>query len=761
MGKIAGSRTIALLAVSWLVLLLADLAALVGIARLDFDDGLKDAFVSDSAWYADYNRFADRFTQTDGDIVVLFESADFARPRALTGLSDFVLEAGFVDGVASTISILTLRGPPGPDGAADPLVPANLPDPDTLARLLDDIAAGAPGAAALLSPDRRLAAVLVSLADGGRSLQGARTVIVELQNLAAEVARDGELGFSVTGITPLRAAVVDGLYRDIVVLTGIGIVAGFLVCLVALRSLPLALLTTMPSATAMIWTLGVFGAFGFRINIVTVALPVLILVLSFTDSLHLTFEVGRRLHAGRPPHAALADAVRRVGPACALASITTAIAFAGLTFSGSLIIRDLGFAGVIAGMASLLAVLFAHPLLFATAGRFADLAGLFAGNRGTPPALFDWQALPRLALARPLPVAAGGLVLLAAAIAVYPTIEPVHSLRENVAAGNPVIVALDRADVGLAPVNAVDIPVHLAAGTQGGLDADALARVEKAHGAVERAVADGMVLSLASLARQIGDVPAADKAVRLRALLARMDHNQRARFVSGDGEWALVRLHTADNGGRATRDLTARLEGALARADLRIGTEIARPTGFLAMSAFVSAEMITDLNYCFLIAVGASGLLTVLWFRNWRYGLIALVPNLLPIALVGAWLALTGRGLQFASGVALTVAFGIAVDDTVHVLNRLRLNAPAGAPFDPDAIRRSMEEATPILVVTTAVLSFGLIGTFLSTVPTAAYFGALSIVVLVLAVIADLVVLPACLALFHPRRLAMGEGRPA
>ncbi|MEQ8451638.1 MAG: MMPL family transporter [Nitratireductor sp.] len=761
MGKRSGRRITALLAASWLVLLAADLTALLGATRLDFDDGLKDAFVSDSAWYTDYRHFAARFTQTDGDIVVVFESADFARPRALASLSDFALEASLVDGVASAVSILTLRGPPGADGATDPLVPAVLPQEDALAALLDDIRAGAPGAAALLSPDRRLAAVLVSLADGGSGLEGARAVIAELDGLASAVARDGGLGYFVTGITPLRAAIVDGLYRDMVVLTGVGIVAGFLVCLVALRSLPLALLTTMPSATAMMWALGVFGAFGFRINVVTVALPVLILVLSFTDSLHLTFETGRRLHAGRPPHAALAEAVRRVGPACALASITTAIAFAGLTFSGSLIIRDLGFAGVIAGAASLLAVLFAHPLLFATVGRFADLAGLFAGKRGTPPALFDWQALPRLALARPLPVAAGGLALLAAAIAVYPTIEPVHSLRENVAAGNPAIVALDRADADLVPANAVDVPVRLAAGPKGGLDAASLARVEEVHGIVERMVADGTVLSLASLARQIGDVPAAEKAVRLQALLARMNDNQRGRFVSGDAQWALVRLHIADDGARATRDLVVRLEAALARSGLRQGIEVARPTGFLAMSAFVSAEMITDLNYCFLIAVGASGLLTVLWFRNWRNGLIALIPNLLPIAVVGAWLALSGRGLQFASGVALTVAFGIAVDDTVHVLNRLRLNAPPGAPFDPRAIRRAMEEATPILVVTTAVLSFGLIGTFLSTVPTAAYFGVLSIIVLVLAVFADLLVLPACLALFHPRRLAVGEGRPA
>jgi predicted RND superfamily exporter protein len=107
----------------------------------------------------------------------------------------------------------------------------------------------------------------------------------------------------------------------------------------------------------------------------------------------------------------------------------------------------------------------------------------------------------------------------------------------------------------------------------------------------------------------------------------------------------------------------------------------------------------------------------------------------------------SGRGLQFSSGIALTIAFGIAVDDTAHILNRLRLNAPQGTPSDAAAIRKSMAEVTPILVVTTAVLAFGLIGTFTSSVPAVAFFGALSIVALLLALLADLVVLPAWLGL--------------
>ncbi|QDZ00656.1 MMPL family transporter [Nitratireductor mangrovi] len=754
MGKGEGRAIAGTLAFCWLVLLAVDLAAGLGIARLRFDDGLQDAFVSDDDWFRDHQRFDRLFTGPDGDLVVLFEAPDFAAPEALERISDFVLEAGFIEGVADTTSIFTLRRPPGPGGMADPILPAVLPDRDGLATLLDEMRITAPAAGALLSHDRRLTAVVVTLADGGRSLKTARPVAAALAGLADTALAGSGISYSLTGVAMLRAAIVDGLYQDLVVLVIAGVAFGFVVCTVAMRSPLLALLGTLPSATALILVLGVFGALGFRISVLTVALPVLILVISFADSVHLTFELARQARAGRASPQAEFEALRRVGPACALASLTTAIAFGGLMVSGSTLIRELGVAGLLAGIVSLVAVLFVHPLVFATAAHWRGLDRLFAGKKGIAPAFFDWRALPALALASPLPVAAGAGLLLAAAVAIYPSIEPVHSLRENIYDDRSVIVALDRIDRELAPVNAIHIPVRI----DGRLDAAAFGRARQVHDIAQATAPDGSARSLVSLAAGLADVGAGEQAARVDALLARMQASRQGRFVSSDGDWALVRLHVADEGARATRDLVGRLDAALAAAGFADRDVVARPTGFLVMSSFVSARMITDLNYCFLIAVAASGLLILLWSRNLRYGLVALMPNVLPIALVGAGLALSGRGLQFSSGVALTIAFGIAVDDTVHVLNRLRLNAPPGEPFDPAALRRAMAEVTPVLVVTTAVLSVGLTADFLSTVPTAAYFGALSILVLWLAVVADLLVLPAWLRLMGPsERTAPGR----
>ena len=134
-----------------------------------------------------------------------------------------------------------------------------------------------------------------------------------------------------------------------------------------------------------------------------------------------------------------------------------------------------------------------------------------------------------------------------------------------------------------------------------------------------------------------------------------------------------------------------------------------------------------------------------LWLKSPVLAMLAMVPNVLPIAIVGAWLALSGNGLQFTSGVAMTIAFGLAIDDTVHVLNRMRLNGARGMRYTRQQIVDSVQQVAPALVISTLVLAVGISGTLSAALPSIVYFGQLSIAVYVLALIADIVVFPACL----------------
>ena len=89
----------------------------------------------------------------------------------------------------------------------------------------------------------------------------------------------------------------------------------------------------------------------------------LIMVISFADSMQLTFAARDRLIAGESKYQAFRNAVLVVGPACVLTHATAGISFIALMFSSSDLIRTFGEAGLIATVIALLAVLTLVPLL--------------------------------------------------------------------------------------------------------------------------------------------------------------------------------------------------------------------------------------------------------------------------------------------------------------------------------------------------------------------------------------------------------------
>jgi predicted RND superfamily exporter protein len=127
--------------------------------------------------------------------------------------------------------------------------------------------------------------------------------------------------------------------------------------------------------------------------------------------------------------------------------------------------------------------------------------------------------------------------------------------------------------------------------------------------------------------------------------------------------------------------------------------------------------------------------------------MLSIVPNLFPIVTVGAFLYLSGSGLQFASVMGLTVAFGLAVDDTIHFLNRYELEKRAGGGNGLAGLGQRVGDAIahigPVLILTTMVLLCGLSVTSLSDLPVTRLFGQLSMATLAAALIADLFILPA------------------
>ena len=175
-------------------------------------------------------------------------------------------------------------------------------------------------------------------------------------------------------------------------------------------------------------------------------------------------------------------------------------------------------------------------------------------------------------------------------------------------------------------------------------------------------------------------------------------------------------------------------------------------TGLPAIAARSSAKLIGDLNrglvgdmFVIFIFVGIA-------LRSLLSSVASILPSLLPIFATGALLVATGEGLQFASIIAITVAFSLAIDSTIHFLNRFQLEEQRLEP-GPDnarlAVLSTMQHVGPAVILITIVLALGLGVTILSDLPSLRLFGRLTAITLLASLVGQLIVLPATIVVFR------------
>jgi len=708
------------LGLMWLLVGVIAVIAATGVARLRFDDELVRFFNSDIAAFEDYVALGRAFEGDGNDVIALVEAPDIADPMLAGALSDFILDAQFIPGIRAAISPLSLRL----DGESLFAFPP-LPRAEMAARL-ERARAELPILARLMAADRGAMLILLPISERDEGAQAGReAILASLTALAERAEAASGATIRLSGYPVLRDEVARALMRDIVMLIGLGVALGLSVAMIALRSVRLGLLTVPGPALAVALGVGLHGHLGVSINTITITLPVLILVLATSDAIHISFERGRQ--AGRESAHATERAIRRVAVACLFAAMTTAVAFAALATSRSQIIAEMGRMGALVTLTSVATVLLTQMAVLSTAGRAAWFNRLFERLHSHPPTALGVGRLPALALARPRLLSWAALGLLAASALAYSQAGPRYSLLDSLRADSPVLTVFAAIEAKVAPVSQIQVVVN------------------STDPAVVRLVAELVTGAMAAPpAQTLADVEggAARIEVALPAALA-------GRLISDDGTKALVSVPFAYVNGQETIALAERIEAALAAAPGLAPETVGPVTGLPVMSARVAGVILDEINRGLLVALVGVGLLILAWLRNLRVALIALIPNMLPVTLIGGWLMLSGSGIAFSNGLALTVAFGIAVDDTLHVLNRLKL-AGGVQEITRAGLETAFGEVTPALVTTSVVLFLGMSGTLLAENKGVAEFGAIAMSVFVLALLADLLVLPAALAAFGP-----------
>ncbi len=161
-------------------------------------------------------------------------------------------------------------------------------------------------------------------------------------------------------------------------------------------------------------------------------------------------------------------------------------------------------------------------------------------------------------------------------------------------------------------------------------------------------------------------------------------------------------------------------------------------------SVYVTSSLLKGLGFSIFIISLFMGWI----FRSFKMVIIALIPNLLPLLLAAAILGFFHIDLEAGISVMFTIIFGIAVDDSIHILARYRICKSNGMNTNA-AVRVSLMETGKAVIITTIVLFFGFFAMIFSVNPPTFTIGLLISVTLLGALICDLFLLPALLLRFY------------
>jgi len=717
------------------------IVAAFGITRIRVDDSLSQLFRSETPEFKTFEEVTRRFPSNEFDVLIVVEGKSLLERGSIEKLRDLVTDLQLIEGTRGIISLFSARQPPQGGELPAPLFPEQLPEGAEYDRLIQRVMNNEIIRGKLLSEDGELTLIVLALDPDVVASSRLRDIIASIQKTIDDDLAGSRLTARLSGVPVMQLEIRNAVERDRLFYNAFGFAAGCLIAIVFFRRLSFMIIGAGPPLIAIVLALGALGWFDFRLNMFLNVMTPLIMVISFSDSMQLTFAARDRLLQGEGRFEAFRNAMLVVGPACVLTHATAALSFIALQFSESNLIRTFGEAGLVATLIAMFAVLMLVPLLgvllvrkesvFAAEVKEADTAvdvlrrfcAWIAAKMVSYPGLYTLLGV----------LIVGGLGL------IYANLEPRYRLADQVPDREQAVAASHRLDAKLNGANPIDVLIEFPKGTS--LYApQALATLAEVHATFEKQPGIANVWSLETLRRWLAEKAGRSDVATLKQYVDMLPEYLTRRFISAEQDAVLVSGRVPDVDASELLPIIESLDKALD--DVRAkhpGYKIA-VTGLSAIAARNSALMIKKLNRGLTLEFMFVAAFIGLAFRSVVVMLASILPGIFPVVLSGMVLWALGEGLQFASVVALTVSFGLGLSATIHFLNRLRQEERPGE--DPAmAVERATVLVGPPLILTSVVLACGLIVTVFSDLPSLRLFGWLSAFAMLAALAADLLIL--------------------
>ena len=732
------------------VLILITLISAAGMWSLrnaKISSSLGKLFLANSPAYDQYLARVEEFG-SDEQLVIAFEENDVLSADSLRRLHLVTRAIRKENGVARVMSLLdnekvfakSRKG--GIEALIEELRGSREKTEAARAELLSDRFTGN----ILLSRDSHHSAVLITtLADGTHDMEDSISWVEKIHKVFIEQGYKEENLHRAGGIA-IVSEMMKQTHFNLKRLFPIVCLLLVLMVYILFRRIWPAVVSTSIAILAVIWTMGIAVAIDPEVSIMLAAIPAVILIISFSDVIHLCSAYLLEMKETGDTTEAILRSAEDVGKACVYTSITTFVGFLALAVVPTPIFKKLGILlGLGVGIALLLAMTLFPILLSFLRPNTAWTEGIASVSQDLLDRFLSFTQ--RISLSRPWSIIVFFAALLVASILGISQIKVENDIAKRLGENNPVRRDAEYFLEHFAGTNVLDL--YLQCEEEGGL------------------LEPGVFQSISELEEKLMELEEVDSAISFATIITeyyRKLNDDRSvppnRLIINLGVREIEKrdpdgLAFLLNSSRRMMRVFVRLNIGGLRETHEAGMKVQK-LATATLPATVKAEA-TGMAYLIggwldrIISAQKKGVgisfivisaLMIIAFRSLRAGLWSMIPNMLPLLVLGGYVGFAWDFTDSDTFMLAMLAIGMGVDDTIHFLTRYRLELKRDDD-EEKALTRTYHYAGRGIVMTTLILTIGFSPFILCQYFSLQILGTLLPMVLIVALLADLLLLPA------------------
>ena len=577
-------------------------------------------------------------------------------------------------------------------------------------------------------------------------------------NITEKIARHDFKDYKYAGRAIGLGVYIDAMIFETVFFIGLSFILIILFLIFMYRSAWGVLVPLAVVSTSMLWIVGFMATIGQPINLVLTTLPSIIFVVAMSDVVHLLTKYFDELRLGKTQIDAIKIAYKEIGFATLLTSFTTAVGFLTLLTVGMRPVHEFGIFTALGVMIAFILAYTLLPALLVLTKPPKIVEKSFTKNTWYP----VLHSLLRWVLRNYGKIAVVFIIVTGVSVVGMMKVENDYYLLEDLKESSKLrqdYKYFDQEFMGLRPF---ELSIELKDEDASIYDFKILKELNKidsflvADYGLKQTASIVQILKVSNRTEHGGQkeyykFPAEKDAKKFIRQFKRFDRSGLLNlYVDSTEHYARFSSSSGDIGLYAVREKNERLQSFF---ENEIDTDIIdyKLTGTGHLLDRNMSLLSQNLTRGLLLAVLIVSLLMGILYRSIKIVLIALVPNILPLLMLAAILGYFGIQLKVSTAIIFTIAFGIAVDDTIHFMSKLKLELKKGKPF-LIALKRTYLSSGRAIILTTLILCSGFLLLMFSDFLGTFYVGFLISCTLFFALLADLIFLPMLLILFYRDR---------